>query len=205
MWRLFALVILALSPLRAAYAETFQIEPKEEGTLVKFRSEAPIESFEGKTKEVKGHITVDLSDLSDSADVYVEVPLATLDTGIGLRNKHMRENHLETEKYPDAVFEGSRVVDPPSGGLEPDSTYRFEMQGDFSLHGVTREITVPIEATYSRGDGTEILRIETEFDVRLADYDISRPSFLFMQLDEVQHVTVNLVAKSARKGEEGSQ
>ena len=39
------------------------------------------------------------------------------------------------------------------------------------------------------------------FDVKLADYEISRPKFLIMKLDEVQHVTVALTAHS--RGQEG--
>ena len=38
-------------------------------------------------------------------DIVVRVS----DTGIGMRNTHMRENHLETETYPVATFTGGRI------------------------------------------------------------------------------------------------
>ncbi|MBK9304990.1 MAG: YceI family protein [bacterium] len=42
----------------------------------------------------------------------MDVDLAALDTGIGLRNRHMRENHLETDRFPQAVFRGARILKP---------------------------------------------------------------------------------------------
>lgn len=39
--------------------------------------------------------------------VTAEVSLGSCDTGIGLRNTHMKENYLETAKFPKAVFVGT--------------------------------------------------------------------------------------------------
>src|SRR5678815_2540115 len=41
----------------------------------------------------------------DGTTLRVIVPLAGLQTGIALRDRHMREKYLEVEKYPDAVLE----------------------------------------------------------------------------------------------------
>ena len=62
----------------------------------------------------------------DGTMLKIIVPLAGLQTGIGLRDKHMREKYLEVEKYPDAVLEvpwsavklpgdGRTVGAPPPG------------------------------------------------------------------------------------------
>jgi hypothetical protein len=40
--------------------------------------------------------TTQISVKEDGSNVLVSVPLATVDTGIGLRNKHMKEKYLET-------------------------------------------------------------------------------------------------------------
>src|SRR5678815_69343 len=54
-------------------------------------------SLDGKTNQLR------IED--DGTTLRVTVPLASLQTGIGLRDKHMREKYLEVQKYPDAVLE----------------------------------------------------------------------------------------------------
>ena len=41
----------------------------------------------------------------DGTTLKITVPLAGLQTGIGLRDKHMREKYLQVDKFPDAVLE----------------------------------------------------------------------------------------------------
>lgn len=38
------------------------------------------------------------------SDFYTD--LSTINTGLGLRDRHMRENYLETKKYPSVEFVG---------------------------------------------------------------------------------------------------
>jgi len=46
---------------------------------------------------------------------------------------------------------------------------------------------------HSRADGT--LHVATHFDVKLSDYNIDRPAFLMLKLEETQHVTVQVIAR----------
>jgi polyisoprenoid-binding protein YceI len=107
---------------RPTEATDFSIEPGKDRNLVVFTSKATLETFQGKTKQVAGNVSFDPANLSDSVTVRVEVDLASLDTGIPMRNKHMRENHLETSKYPKAVFEGGRILEA-TGRCPAVSTY----------------------------------------------------------------------------------
>ena len=97
--------------------------------LVRFQSKAALEDFDGKTRKVTGTLVVDPDDLGDSLQVQVEVDLASLDTGISLRNKHMRENHLETEKYPSAVFRGGKIRPLANGEDKAGGKRSFELLG----------------------------------------------------------------------------
>jgi polyisoprenoid-binding protein YceI len=181
----------------AAHAERFEIRP-EADNLVKFESSAPLESFEGKTGAVSGWIEVDPAAVGDSVAVVIEVELATLDTGIPMRNTHMRDNHLETEEYPTAVFRGATVLSPSGVMLEPATSTSFEVVGDLDLHGVTRRLAASVNVTHEDRDGTAVLHVVTSFDVNLADHDITRPKFLFLKLGEAQRVTVDIVAAEVR-------
>ena len=63
-------------------------------------------TFEGKGPagfKVTGS-TTDLSVAEADGNVVVTVPLANLNTGIDLRDHHMKEKYLEVPKYPSAVL-----------------------------------------------------------------------------------------------------
>lgn len=187
------LAFLALPFLLALQAQSAElhIQPGADSNHVIFRSAAPMESFEGTTQEVKGEIRVDLDDLINDFEVRVEVDLASLKTGMSLRDKHMRENHLETDTHPTVVFSGTELLAPSLPKLAVGSPVSFRVRGDFDLHGETRQIEVPIEAT--RLDEKSV-HIRADFSVKLSDYGIKRPKFLFMKLGEEQQVQVDVVA-----------
>jgi polyisoprenoid-binding protein YceI len=75
-------------------------EFRTESGKVIFLSQAPLSEFTGESKSLKGLIDFE----KNLVDFYID--LNTLKTGILLRDKHMRENYLETEKFPFAEFTG---------------------------------------------------------------------------------------------------
>jgi len=174
----------------AARGETFRIVTETEGNLVRFESKATLESFDGKTSSAWGTISIDPTEIGDHLEIEVEVDLRTLDTGIEMRNRHMRENHLETDRFPMARFEGGDIVEGAGSSLAPGTTREIVVAGRLEIHGVTKDMKLPLELTY---DGTN-LRIVSRFDVALSDHEIERPKFLVLRLGDVQKVTVDLTA-----------
>ena len=193
-----ALMVLAatLVPLAPAAATEFAVRPGGENKVV-FVSQAPIETFEGRTNQMQGRIVVDPAGVTDSITVHLEVDLASLDTGIAKRNKHMRENHLETAKYPRAVFDGAAIASPVGARLEAGRPVSFEVEGTFTLHGVSRRVRITAEVAYAPQASGGRLAFRTTFPVRLPDYSIRRPEFLFMKLAETQVVKVSGIATAA--------
>ena len=170
------------------------------GTQVVFTSKAAMEQFEGKTNKMEGTIEVDPAAVGDSATVRFEVDLASLDTGIKMRNTHMRENHLETAKYPTAIFEGAVLRGRSAKALEAGRAESLDVEGTFTLHGVSRRIQIAVEAVYRPTPAPARIEFKTTFPVGLADYAISRPQFLFLKLADVQMVRVSGVAIETSKG-----
>ena len=185
------LVALAASatPVRAA---TWLVKPGA-GTQVVFTSKAATESFEGRTDRMEGRLDVDPAAVGDSVTVHLEVDLASIDTGSKLRNKHMRENHLETAKYPKAVFDGAAVLSPAGAKLESGKPVTFEAEGTFTIHGVSRRLRCTAEVTWSGA----ALAFKASFPVTLADHAIKRPEILFLKLAETQQVRVGATATPA--------
>lgn len=198
--RLAAILWLGASlsmPPSVAAVTRFVITPDDGKTLVRFDSKAPLESFGGTTRHARGEIFVDPAVLGDSISVLVEVDLATLDTGIGLRNKHMRENHLETARFPLATFRGVRIVSEHPDSLEAGRGARFEIEGLFGLHGVERLMRVPVTVTYEVTPDVARLGVECQFVVKLSDHSIPRPQFLTLKVADEQLVTFRALAVRA--------
>jgi len=151
---------------------------------VRFVSDAPIEDFDGVTDRIDGYVVLDQPVLSDAVggsdtEFYFEVDLASLDTGIGLRNRHMRDNYLEVDRHPYATFSGviERVVQ-----MEPE-TYGVTVSGNISIHGKDRPLRAPCDIT-TRDDG---YRAKCSFRVLLTDFDIKIPRVMFLKIaDEIQ-------------------
>jgi polyisoprenoid-binding protein YceI len=190
---IFATVAAAAFVASAAHADHFEIRGGKDASLVRFVSKAAMESFEGKTHAVTGSVSLNAADLGDTLSILVRVDMATLDTGIALRNQHMRANHLHTDQFPAATFAGARIVEG-SGALEAGVTRRVVLAGTLTIHGVARAATVPIDLTW---DGSDRLTVGAKFPVALADHDIPRPKFLMLKLGETQNVVVALVAERA--------
>jgi polyisoprenoid-binding protein YceI len=148
-------------------------------------------SFEARTSSVAGTLGVGAaSPLTLTGDVTVD--LTTLDSGIAMRNDHMRHNYLETGKgpgYDTAVLSGIRF---PAGDLAT-LTGRTHFDGTLSLHGTKRAVAG--EADVHR-EGSAV-RVDAAFPVRLEDYAIAPPRYLGVGVKEEVQVKVTLTAAPA--------
>jgi len=147
--------------------------------VVRFVSHTQVDEFEGVTPKIDGYALLDGQPLSastraDRTELYFEVDLASLDTGLGLRNRHMRDNYLEVERYPYATFKGrlARVGSAEQGAVHVTAV------GTFSIHGVSAEREIPCEVT---PNGTAY-RTRCSFPVLLSDHRISIPKIMFLKL-----------------------
>jgi polyisoprenoid-binding protein YceI len=186
---LFALATVVISA--PAWAEKFEAQVGE-GSEVVFDSHAPMEKFQGKTDQISGWLEADLTDLTQPVTMEIQVDLASFDTGKGKRNKHMRENHLETEKFPLAVFKGGTLSEMSATSFAVGDMVEFDLTGTLSLHGVDREMTCHVKLSQPESSD---LQVEAKFDVMLPDFSIKRPKFLIVKLAEDQKVTATLVMK----------
>jgi polyisoprenoid-binding protein YceI len=184
---------LALATAGIARAADYQVHAGGANKVV-FVSKAPTETFEGKTNKMEGVLTLDPGAVGDTIRVHLEVDLASLDTGIGKRNQLMKRDHLETDKYPKAVFEGATVIGPSGGKVEAGKTTTFEIEGTFTIHGVSRRLRCKADAGFTKEGGADAITFTASFPVALPDYKIRRPEFLFLKLAEVQDVHVTGVA-----------
>ncbi len=76
----------------------------------------------------------------------ISISTASLKTGIELRDGHLQsENWLDAESYPEITFVIKNVSNVKS--LE-ENKLEGKVVGDFTTHGVTKEVIADITMTY---------------------------------------------------------
>ncbi|MBK1705492.1 hypothetical protein CKO40_13250 [Halochromatium glycolicum] len=91
----------------------------------------------GRFNDFGGAFSYDPED-PDNASIEVEIETASIDSNHAERNKHLRgDDFLDVERYPQATFKSTAVE------LDEDGT--GTVTGDFSLHGVTKPVTLEVE------------------------------------------------------------
>jgi polyisoprenoid-binding protein YceI len=141
-------------------------------------------SFDAKTNALSGTITASAAQPS-SLEGSLAVDLRTIDTGISLRNDHLREKYLEVERgagYDKAVLSAIALK-----GLNPDAPEgKGSFTGSLTLHGVTKTVSGPVEVRKA-GAG---LRVKAAFPVNLPDYNIPEPRYLGVGVKNTVQVDV---------------
>jgi len=173
-----AVLALAVVLPSSGVAQAFHVD-RRAANVVRFVSRAATEEFDGVTSKIDGYVTLDAPALgpraeSGATELHLEVDLASLETGIGLRDRHMRERYLEVSRYPFAVYHGRILRAEPEGG----DSWWVTARGELDIHGVAcpRDLTCRVEA---RGQG---YRARCAFEVLLSDHRIEIPKVMFLKL-----------------------
>ncbi|MHB1193561.1 MAG: YceI family protein [Longimicrobiales bacterium] len=184
---------LALALPGLCAAQEFHVDRRADN-LVRFISRASVEEFEGVTERIDGYVRLDAATLTPgtaggATEIWLEVDLASLDTGIGLRNRHMRDRYLETAKHPFATFRGTIM----SSVADPAGAHRVTARGTLTLHGVARprDLTCRVEP---RGPGYRAL---CAFEVLLSDHEIEIPKVMFLKLANEISLELDFVVRPA--------
>ena len=175
----------------AAFADsrTYQIRTEAKNTA-EFHAEDSYDSFDGKTHKVTGSVVADPANPS-AAIVEVTIDIASLDTGNALRNKEMKELYLDTAKHPTAKFKSVSVAAPAS--VAPNAPTDIKVTGDFTLHGVTKRLTIPVRVVLIP-DGR--IHATSSFNVHLPDFGIDVPQNILVTVNNDVPVRLDLWANA---------
>lgn len=139
--------------------------------IASVESEADFENFVGRTNKITGTVSFDPAKKTGSGTVVVD--LASIDTGIPLRNEHMQgEDWLNTAKHPNGTFRTTAVK-----SLGGD---KYSVKGQFTLRGVTKAVSTTATVRYAKasaatkaaGFSGDAIQVRTSFKIKLSDYGI---------------------------------
>jgi polyisoprenoid-binding protein YceI len=186
MFKTSLLCLALLAGAAGVRAEGYALRPSDTQDTVYFRSTAKLEFIEGKTTAIAGGFSFDPEGNAPVSGV-LRVDLRELRTGIDTRDRHMRERHLHTEKYPYAYFELTGV-EGLTFPLQPGVAQQGRARGYFYIHGGKRPLTADIEVILIDDADGRRLRARATFAIKLDDYEIDRPKALFLKLAETIEV-----------------
>jgi polyisoprenoid-binding protein YceI len=122
-----------------------------------------IATVKGKFKEFEG--TLDVT--PEGASAYGTVQVASVDTGEPQRDGHLRSaDFFDAENIPEIAFKSTSIV--PTGDDE------FEIEGDFTIHGVTRalKLDATLEGTETDPQGNPRVGVSASAQINRSDYDM---------------------------------
>lgn len=146
---------------------------------VKFISDAPLELIEASSDQLAGILNIDDRSFSFT------IPMVSFQGfNSALQRTHFNENYIESEKYPNATFNGKIIedVDFMSSG-----TRVIRAKGLLNIHGIDKDRIIRCTIHTTPGG----ISVKTNFTVPLQDHKIKIPSIVQQKIAEVIEVNIN--------------
>jgi polyisoprenoid-binding protein YceI len=186
--------------VKATGVQTFNFEDKSGRNQASFFSATPLEDITGTGSAVSGTVSFDVADFAKTLKGKISVKVASINTGIELRNHHLQSaNWLNADKYPDVSF---AIVSISDVKQTADNRMEFSAKGNFSLHGITKEVVASVDLTYlDENDQTrkrapgDLLGVSAKFSINLSEYDIDN-ALVGNKVAEKIEVSINIVGSN---------
>jgi polyisoprenoid-binding protein YceI len=139
----------------------------------------------GRTTAVQGSLTLDGTDVTA---VDVKADLTQLTSDDARRDDRIRGEGLQTDTFPEAEFV---LSSPISLGKKPaqGATVTATADGTLAIHGVTKEVTMSVQAQWSGNT----IQVHTSIPVTFADYGITPPNSGFVSVEDHGTIEASLI------------
>ncbi|HEY9366621.1 MAG TPA: YceI family protein [Agromyces sp.] len=139
----------------------------------------------GRTADVTGSFTVDGLSLTAAT---IEVDVASIATDSGNRDEYFRSSALRTGEFPTATFV---LTEPITADVAPvvGEAQTVEATGELTLAGVTRPVTVDLDAVWNGSDG----QVAGSIPITFADFGVEAPNLGFVSVEPDGFVEFSLV------------
>jgi len=169
-------IIPLLTVATAVYAapQSFDFkDPKGVNNAV-FKLDAPLESINGSASGISGTVSFDPENPAATLGKIV-VASSSLTVPNPMQKEHLHSaNWLDAAKYPEISFEAKSFSNVKTEG----NVTTADVAGTFSLHGVSKDLTVPVKLTYLKGKlGDRVPNMKGDLLVIRANFVINRDDF----------------------------
>jgi polyisoprenoid-binding protein YceI len=121
----------------------------------------------GRFNKIEGTFAVDAADPTKSKLEFT-IKTDSIDTGNQGRDGHLKgPDFFNARQFPNITFKSKSVA---AAGKDT-----YEVTGDLTLHGVTKEVTLKIENTGSGpgARGGKVAGLHSEFTIKRSDFGMS--------------------------------
>jgi polyisoprenoid-binding protein YceI len=177
----------------SAATTTWQIDPNHSAAHFSVRH-LMVSNVRGEFGNIHGTITFDDQDPSRSA-IEATIDATTINTRVANRDNDLKSpNFFDVAKYPTITFKSAKVR-----STGPNA---FTVEGDLTIHGVTKPVTLQVEATPAiQTNGGQ--RRGAEATTKLSRKDFGVNGTPAMVGDEVQ-ITLDVEAVHKEEAKPGS-
>jgi polyisoprenoid-binding protein YceI len=181
------LLLIALAAIPVfAQTETWTVDKGHSTANFKIRHFTA--NVVGQFRDFDGTINLDRANPAKST-VEFTINATSIDTGSEGRDKHLRSaDFFDVEKHPTITFKSTSVA--------PKGNNSFDVTGDFTMHGVTKRVTLPVSfGGFMKTPRGEKAGFEVETTLNRKDYGVTWNRALdeggFVLGEDVK-VTINL-------------
>jgi polyisoprenoid-binding protein YceI len=143
----------------------------------------------GTTNAVAGDLLLDRGNLGASSVGEIVVDISQLRSDEPSRDNAIRNEWLESARYPLATFKNASLQDMPTSWREGEP-FHFKMVGDLTIRTATRNVPWDVEVTL---DGEE-LRGKATTQIRMTDFGFQPPSLRLISVEDEVALTIDFVA-----------
>lgn len=143
----------------------------------------------GRSEKVTGSLTVADSTLTVAR---IEVDVASIATDSGSRDSYFRGTAMRAGKFPTATFVLTSPV-KASGTPVTGQPQKVSAAGDLTLAGVTRSVSVDLDAVFDGERGQVVGRIPITF----ADFGVDAPDLGFVKVEDAGFVEFSLTLEKS--------
>jgi polyisoprenoid-binding protein YceI len=153
---------------------TYRVAPGDTNSFVGYRVQEQLvggaidQTATGRTSDVTGSLTVSGTSVEN---VSVTADLRTLTSDRSQRDNAIKDRGLESNRFPEAKFALTAPIQEPNLPAAGE-TVNTTARGDFTLHGVTKQVEIPVQG---RWDGRDV-QVVGRLHIVFADYGIQAPT-----------------------------
>jgi polyisoprenoid-binding protein YceI len=162
-----------------AAPQSFDFKDPKGVNAIQFSLDSVLEPIAGTAGGVGGQVTFDATDVTATAG-KLSIDANTLKVPNDVMTKHMvSADWVDAATHPEISFAFSKLADVKETGA---GKWTATALGQFTLKGVTKEVSVPVTLSYLPGQmgkrvnkpelGGDLLVVRGEFSISRADYGI---------------------------------
>jgi polyisoprenoid-binding protein YceI len=184
-----SLVLTSPSAPTLAEVQRFRLIPDESQIVTKIKD--PFGGIvNGVLRVRQGDARGDIDRLQEVGSVSLVIDTRSYSSNIGLRDQDVQEYYLEVQQYPEIRFD-STGIQKIERLQSPEDLWQITLRGRLELHGVQREVIVPLRLLYQRNK----VMAQGNFRFVLEDFNIRVPTLLFLKAGNQVDVEFRIVGE----------